>query len=50
MIAHEHGPDPAAAQLGHASNAVTRAYYIDQPTLAPDFTAVLDRSVAESVP
>ncbi|MET8649883.1 tyrosine-type recombinase/integrase [Nocardia aurea] len=50
MIAHEYGPDLAASQLGHASNAVTRAHYIDQPTLAPDFTAVLDRSVAESVP
>ncbi|GAA1774595.1 tyrosine-type recombinase/integrase [Kocuria aegyptia] len=36
------GTDPAAAQLGHASPAVTGLHYVERAALAPDLTAVLE--------
>ncbi|WP_196054546.1 tyrosine-type recombinase/integrase [Nocardia aurantiaca] len=43
MIAEEYGPRAPAQQLGHANDSVTKRHYIDQPTVAPDFTTALNR-------
>lgn len=43
LLASELGAAIASSQLGHAGEAVTSAFYIAKPDLAPDSTAVLDR-------
>ncbi|BBX35986.1 integrase family protein [Mycolicibacterium mageritense DSM 44476 = CIP 104973] len=42
-IEREHGAEAAAAQLGHGSPDITRKFYIDRATEAPDNTAALDK-------
>lgn len=43
LLATEYDPRAAQQQLGHADDATTRRHYIDEPSQAPDFTAVLNR-------
>lgn len=41
-IERSHGSKRAAAQLGHSSDKVTTAHYIEKLAVAPDSTGVLD--------
>lgn len=43
IIEREFTSKGAAAQLGHASEAITESYYVEKNLEAPDFTRVLDR-------
>ncbi|MGV8967790.1 MAG: hypothetical protein ACOH2F_16110 [Cellulomonas sp.] len=43
MIEREANSKDAAAQLGHASEAVTDTYYVVKTHLAPDLTKILDK-------
>jgi integrase len=43
LIARERGATDAAAQLGHSSEEVTRKFYIERATLAPDSSILLQQ-------
>jgi integrase len=43
LIDKEADAKSAAAQLGHGSEDVTKTYYIDKPTLAPDVSDILEQ-------
>ena len=43
IIEREANSKDAAAQLGHASEAVTDTYYVVKTHLAPDLTRILDK-------
>ncbi|MFI1994590.1 tyrosine-type recombinase/integrase [Actinoplanes sp. NPDC020271] len=43
LIGNEVSADSAAAQLGHGDKAVTKKHYIEEPAVAPDSSAILER-------
>lgn len=43
MIEREAGSKGAAAQLGHASEAITEGYHVVKTRLAPDFSSILNQ-------
>jgi integrase len=47
LIKEEADTTRAAAQLGHSSEEVTKAYYIAKPALAPDVSEILEQLGAE---
>lgn len=42
LIEREHGSKAASLQLGHSSDAVTKAHYIEKNLVVPDFSASLE--------